>query len=355
MAREFNGKKIYAEDISASIEYKKTYLTSIENFIKKKMTEAENVRDEYISPEKLFADPEKFKKDYSQMLGILSSDGLGVPKVRRDFCGSDDFGVIYRVSLEVMEDFWFYATLTIPHGTTKAPLIIAQHGGGGTPELCNDFIGENNYTYFTKYALEQKMVVFSPQLLLWNFEKNVGECFPGYPSLEFNRDKTDRKLQRLGTSITGLEIFCIKRCIDWLETLDFVDESKIGMMGLSYGGFFSLYTTAAEPRIKATYAAGFFNDRANVVLSDWNWKNSSYTFHDAEVCGLCAPRMLILDVGREDIVFDYKYSMREAKRAARYYDYIGKSENFIFNLWDGGHKFDVQSGNFEKFFDAVIK
>ncbi|WP_438983966.1 hypothetical protein [Vulcanococcus sp.] len=35
------------------------------------------------------------------------------------------------------------------------------------------------------------------------------------------------------------------------------------MMGFSYGGFYTLYTSALDQRIKAAVVSGFFNDRAS--------------------------------------------------------------------------------------------
>ena len=72
-------------------------------------------------------------------------------------------------------------------------------------------------------------------------------------------------------------------------------------------------------RIKSIYSAASFNDQSNVFLNDWTFENQSFRFHDAEVAGLCCPRNLIIDVGREDTVFDYSYSEGEGERAEKYY------------------------------------
>ena len=125
------------------------------------------------------------------------------------------------------------------------------------------------------------------------------------------------------------------------------------MMGLSYGGYFSLYTAAADKRIKSIYAAGFFNDRTKIDFIDWRYKNSANTFCDAEVAALCAPRRLQIDVGKIDPVFDYVHSLTESERAAKYYKKFNALENFRFNLWDGGHHFDESEKGFDFFFDGI--
>jgi hypothetical protein len=50
------------------------------------------------------------------------------------------------------------------------------------------------------------------------------------------------------------------RAIDYLQTLDFVDPDRIGMVGHSYGGHSTIFTAAMEPRIKAAWANGPVSD-----------------------------------------------------------------------------------------------
>ena len=196
------------------------------------------------------------------------------------------------------------------------------------------------------------MAVFAPQLLLWNFDIETGEQKVDI-DVAYDRSEIDRRLKHLGLSITGLEVFCIRRSIDYFCSLDYIDSERIGMMGLSYGGYFSLYTAAADTRIKSIYAAGFYNDRSQVGFEGWKYKNLLNTFCDAEVAALCAPRRLWLDVGRQDPVFDYAPSVNEGKRAENYYSRFNASDNFYFNLWDGGHSFDNSEKGFEFFFDGI--
>lgn len=350
----YNGKNCYTERTENSLMYKNMYLDSINRFIDKYQLKAKSIRDEYVTPEKLAADREFYREEFLKQIGYPRFDNLSiVPNVKKEYVADDDMCSIYRLSVEVIDDFWFYGLLMIPHGDKdKFPIVIAQHGGGGTPEYCCDMNGDNNYTNFSKRALERGFIVFAPQLLLWKFDIDTGEVIPEF-SLPFNRGTIDSKLKQLGMSITGLEIFCIRRCIDYLETMDISDCDNIGMMGLSYGGFFSLYTGAADVRIKSIYSAASFNDRSNVFLNDWTFENQSFRFHDAEVAGLCCPRNLIIDVGREDTVFDYSYSEGEGDRAEKYYIYSDVADKFKYNLWDGGHRFDINGDSFERFFGEL--
>lgn len=350
----YNGKSIFEahdKDIAVGDKGRKAYLDSINRFIESKYAEGYDSRSRFIE-EELVRDPEGCRKKLLSMLGEPCPYPLTVPTATSEHLGKDDFCDIYALQIEVMPDFRFYGLLMVPFGAEHAPLVIAQHGGGSSPEICGDLLGVSNYGFFTKRALEHGMVVFAPQLLLWKFDIDTGEK-QLVNDLQYRRDSINNQLRPLGLTVTGLEIFCIRRSIDYLSTLAYVDENRIGMMGLSYGGYFSLYTAAVDTRIRSVYAAGFFNDRTKVCFIDWNYPNAANTFMDAEVAALVAPRRLQVDVGLDDPVFDYRPSENEGKRAADYYARLGAPNSFRYNLWKGGHRFDESGSGFDFFFDGI--
>ena len=339
---QYKGKNIYEENPSAADCYRQKYVDSIGRYLSELEAEAYGNREKFMLARKFPKTIEFYRENYIKMLGTPLTDyKKSVPDVKRESVTSDDVCKIYRLSIETMEQFYFYGMLMIPHGIERAPLVIAQHGGYGTPELCSDMHGKNNYNHMVQRLLERGVIVFAPQLLLWNTGEAL-ETAPSY-SVSYNREETDNKLKHYGSSITALEIYNIKRSIDYLETLDCVKADKIGMMGLSYGGFFTLYTMAADTRIVSGYSCGCFNDRTKFDTVDWTWKNSGNTYHDAEVAGLCAPRRLYLEVGKSDEVFDYQYAVKEAARVTKYFNAFHAQEKVRFHVWDGGHK--VNSDN----------
>ena len=348
----FNGKKYYRCPETDGDSYRQKYIDSINAFIEGGYAEAIGKRGEYCSPAAMAADREGFRQKYLEMIGSPEYPGY-VPQMEKEYAGEDDFCKIYRLEIKVMDNFSFYGMLMIPHGADRSPLIIAQHGGGGTPEKCSDMWGENNYGFFVKRALERGFTVFAPQILVWSYkvadENTTQACNVFYG----HRRDYDTRLKRLGLSLTGLEVFCIRRSIDALAASGLADCDRIGMMGLSYGGYFTLYTMAADTRIRAGYAGAFFNDRAHECFTDWGYKNSAFTFQDAEVAGLCAPRHLTVDVGKTDPVFKYEYSVDEAARAEEFYRAAGAEGKFTYHLWDGGHRYDLESDGFDRFFAAV--
>lgn len=352
---KYNGMECYTELPEISEKYKDMYLNSIKKFIKRKYEFSEKERSNFVNPKKMSKNRAFYVQEYQKLIGIPKiSNEYSMPKVKKEFVKKDEMCEIIRLSLEVMPEFWFYGLLFIPTmRKEKSPLVICQHGGGGSPEYCCDMNGDNNYSHFSKKMLEKGCIVFAPQILLWNYQPNSGEKFQEY-GVSYDRKKIDDELKRFGLSITGLEIYCIMRSIDYLASLQEIDDRKIGMLGLSYGGFLALRVGAFDTRIKCIYDAASFNDRYKVFLSDWIWQNDAGKIGEAELCGLCCPRRLILDVGKNDPVFDYVPSIREAERAKLYYEYSHATENFRYHLWDGEHKFDLEH-NLDFFFEGLMK
>jgi len=344
---DYKGKQIYTEDFTAANDYRNTYLDSINSYLDGMITASFEKREQFMKPSEFAADPEKFRLEYIKMLGKpLTEYKKTLPSYEKNFVASDDMCDIYRMLIETMPGFKFYGMLMIPKGLSgKAPLVICQHGGGGTPELCSDMHGKNNYSHMTRRILERNVVVFAPQLMLWNSANY---------EIKYNRGETDARLKAVGSSVTALEIYNIKKSIDCLEEMDFIDKEKIGMTGLSYGGFFTLYTMAADTRIKSGYSCGCFSDRTLRCFQDWTWENSYNKFCDAEIAGLCAPRKLYLQIGKTDAVFDYNGSVKEFDRVPKYYEAFGKAENACFDLWEGGHTVRDTDDGHNFFFKALL-
>lgn len=347
----YHGKAVYECDLSAGNICRKEYLDSINRFIEHRYSQSYEVRSDFM--ENIVEQQEDYRERYLEMIGQPVHPYPGqIPSAEMRHMGKDDFCDVYQLQIEVMPDFKFFGIFMVPFHAQKAPLVIAQHGGGSLPEICSDFLGESNYSFFTKRALERGMAVFAPQLLLWKFDADNGEKKVD-TGIAYDRGKIDSKLKQIGISITGLEVFCIRRSIDYLHCLEFIDPNRTGMMGLSYGGYFSLHTAAADKRIKSIYAAASFHDRTKISFGDWKYHNAANTFCDGEIAALCAPRRLQVDVGKSDGVFDYTHSVAEARRASRYYEAFGASECFRFHLWDGGHRFDETGAGFDFFFDGI--
>lgn len=347
---EYFGKKIWEEEPAAGDGYRSRYVEGIQAFIRNRNEACKKLRRENMPPEDVAIRQKWYRKQYEEMLGLeLFAAPVSKP-AEITYVGRDDVCEIYRLSVFITEEIPFYSMVLIPLNAAKpVPLVIAQHGGFGTPELCSDMNGKNNYNHMVQRALARGAAVLAPQLMLWSTTEQPSHR--AHP-IAHNRHRADVDLKRFGSSFTALEISGIRKSLDYVCGMQAIDPEKIFMMGLSYGGYFTLHTMAAEPRIKAGYSAGCFNDRDVYDWADWSYKSSALLFQDAEVAALCAPRKLYLQVGIQDPVFDYHSAVEEAERIGAYYAAFGASENFRFDVWEGGHTISDHDDGYRFLFDG---
>ncbi|NUM52974.1 MAG: acetylxylan esterase [Candidatus Hydrogenedentes bacterium] len=256
-------------------------------------------------------------------------------KPRYEKIADDPYATIYRVWVEVLDGVEAYGLISIPRGLTKpAPLMVCQHGGGGNPELVHGMIegvGAGNYGWMTLRALKEGYVTLEPALLF---------PYGGKENIEgLNRHQLDQQLQYLGTSILAVELYKIFRLIDVACARSEVDRDRIGMMGLSYGGLYTLYAAALDTRIGAAVSSCYFNERRRYLWQDWSFFNFMNEFNDAELCALICPRPFLIEVGDADTLFAVDGAKSEALRAKRYWDGLGISDRFVFEVFAGGHEF----------------
>ncbi|MBQ8509657.1 MAG: hypothetical protein IJ493_07095 [Clostridia bacterium] len=346
----------YTEDISASEPVRKIYADSVSNAVAVLRVAAKLRREKLVTPERMAAGREEFRAEYAHMLGIdVCRDvfGSGAPELLRTYLGEDELTTVERVLFNLCDGITFTGLLLTPkQRSAKAPLAVMQHGGGGSPQLCCDLLGPNNYGGVARRMLERGVVVFAPQMLLWNFNVPAdGGNIPSYTT-RYDRRGSDNELKQCGVSIAGLEIYEISRALDVLLELPFVDHTRVGMCGLSYGGFYTLYTMAYETRIKSGWSAAFFNDRTKYCWPDFVWKDSCGRFLDTEVAGLCAPRKLWIDVGADDAVFDNGETAELFPRVKEFFAAAGVPGNIHCNRWPGGHRFSTDDGAFDSFLEG---
>ena len=326
----------FTEEKEVSRPYRVGYLESVKGYLARLQGEAAEKRASFITPEKLAANPEHYRRAYYEMLGSPLTEYESLRQIPVT-CAEDtlvfDDGVceIRRMRLAVLGDYTVYGILFLPHDRAEdAPFVISQHGGGGTPEVCSDFYGHNNYNHQTPRLVDHGAVVFAPQLLLWN-----PEMF-GDPH---ERQRVDSDLKQVGSSITALEIFAIMRCIDYFVTQPYCNPDRIGMAGLSYGGFFTTLTAAADVRITSAYASCSFVDTIKYnSFTDWTWKNSGNLFLEAEIAALVAPRYICFDAGDQDQLFGSEGTKAEFERLKPFFAAQGAEDHIRLFTFDGYHE-----------------
>src|SRR5579885_758924 len=146
-----------------------------------------------------------------------------------------------------------------------------------------------------------------------------------------------------------------RRGIDYLETLDFVDPSRIAVIGHSLGGYNSFFLAAFDTRIgAAVVSCGLGPLAGSPKPFAWARRDgfvhfprlhayleagiAPFDFH--EVMALVAPRTLFNFSARQDPIFSNATAIEAAGRQLeKVYRLCGAPENLRFVMQDGPHGF----------------
>ncbi|MGI6081316.1 MAG: alpha/beta hydrolase family protein [Limnochordia bacterium] len=149
----------------------------------------------------------------------------------------------------------------------------------------------------------------------------------------------------LGIYTQTLNIWDVKCCVDYLETRPEVDPNRIGMMGLSYGGTMTTFTTAVEPRIKAANIMGYVNPFARFGIERGNFCGSQIVpeiykhFDTDDLAGLIAPRPLLVDMAIYDDCFYIQDLLKGYEGVKRIYEAAGAADVLHADIHPGPHSF----------------
>ena len=315
----------YREKSEDTVSYRTEYVDGLGRVIAARQAECKRIRES----RNMFENTEEKRVDFINMLGWPLTEKKPVAvEPEKIFLAKEDGMEIYRLRFEILPGLKFTGLFFKHTEDGVLPFAIASHGGLGTPELMSGVYGfTDNYNDLLMRIFKEGVNVFAPQLLLWG-SQNIGA--------PFDRKEIDAHLKQVGSSITAIEVYGIECAISYFEKQSFV--SKIGMAGLSYGGFYTLFTAAADTRIKAALSCSFFNDRDKFARSDWTWQNSAEKFFDAEVACLVYPRKLWIRIGDKDGIFVADDGIKEFERLCGLCAGVGT--DFVdFAVFDGTHEF----------------
>jgi len=237
---------------------------------------------------------------------------------------------------------------TLKPGERVKALLCAHGHGNGKDDVVGITQGEarrvftvqqHNYDYARQFAL-RGYVVMAPDWRGFG-ERKVGYEFPG-------RDGCNvvfLKALLLGLNPLTLNIWDALRCIDYLETRPEVDAKRIGMIGLSYGGTMTLFTSALDQRVKVAVVSGYLNSFKAFALDYGNFCGSQtipglLKYGEMwDYAGLIAPRPLLIESGVRDEGFPIEASRYAYSKLKEVYEVLKVPERCDVDEFDGGHRF----------------
>jgi dienelactone hydrolase len=273
-------------------------------------------------------------RGFKESIGYPAPGFVEKPSGHFDKVGEDSVATYYRCFIRVTPEMETYGLYIVPKNVKlPAPLVISQHGGGGTPEMAT-FHGGTNYHDQVRGAVAEGYVVFAPLTVMYAYHDRDH----GTPIPVDVRGILDDELRARGTTLMGVEAYKISRALDVVLKRPEVDATRVAMIGLSYGGFYTLYTTALEPRIKVAIASCSFRDKEPTGAARTDRIAGRPTdLSSVELVKLIAPRPLQVQDGVNDKGFPIDDVRRAVEKSRAFY--TSHPSDFVFEAFEGVHEF----------------
>ncbi len=247
----------------------------------------------------------------------------------------------HKIYIRSEADYWVPAYYFVPKQVQKkAPAIICLHGHSGIMP----YIGEgteqerkkskDHALDYAVYLAEHGYVTIAVVQRGWNetSHEKPHSC---------HRVTMDSFL--LGMTPVGLRTWDAMRVLDFLETREEVDATRIGAAGLSGGGTSTLFFAARDERVKVAMVAGYyctFRDSiftirhciCNCVPGIMEWGEMS------DVGALIAPRPALMISGDEDKIFPIDATKRAYAQLGKTYATLGVEGNLESDFFEGVHE-----------------
>lgn len=172
--------------------------------------------------------------------------------------------------------------------------LVALGDADWTPEMAAGLApGVPPEAQFARRLAESGFLVVIPTLIDRSdtYSGREGVRFTNQPHREF----IYRMAYEMGRHIIGYEVQKVLALVDWFAAS--VPLRPIGVIGYGEGGLLALHAAALDERIRAALVSGYFAPREEV------WSEPIYRniwsqleeLGDAEIAGLIAPRVLIIE------------------------------------------------------------
>lgn len=203
----------------------------------------------------------------------------------------------------------------------KIPAVVCIHGHGG-----------NRYTPYEKEP--------SPY-------HEFGSKLAQNGFVVISTDIGQHEIYEVGRTLMGERLWDLIRCVDYLESLPFVDTNRIACAGLSLGGEMAMWLGAMDTRIKATTVCGFLTYMDQMEKNHclcWKFPCLREAVDFPDIYGLIAPRALQCQNGEKEPPDQFPPSLAqkawlEIKVVYEKFDAVDKIELVIH---PGGHEIAIE-------------
>ena len=152
-----------------------------------------------------------------------------------------------------------------------------------------------------------------------------------------------------GATWPGLVFWDDLRTVDYLVTRPEVDPRRIGCVGISMGGYRSIFLSALDSRIRAGCVVGFMSTVQSMIhahLDTHSWVHFLPALHRyldwPDVASLTAPRSLMVLQCSRDGLFPLTGMKESLEKIATVYEQAGVKDRFTGRFYDVPHQFTRQ-------------
>ncbi len=310
---------------------------------------------DFISPEAYDRSAEGYRDYYrEEVIGRIHAPKLPL-NPRSRLIGETAGYACYEVALDVLPDFMLYGYLLLPKDIPpgeRRPVVVAQHGRGGTPRtvMSPELGGAKTYHAIGPRLAEKGYIVFAPQ--------NPYVFEDRYRQLQ-------RKANPLKLSLYAVIHAQYEQMFTWLRTLPQADAGKVAFIGQSYGGKTAVRLPPVMPEFCLAITTGDFNEGVTKMASTlypfsfalWDEYEMfefdlGNTFNYSDLAGLMAPRPFMAQRGHSDTVGWDEFVGYEYALVRKTYAQLKLSERTAIDWFDGGHEIDLEPAL--AFFDRFL-
>ncbi|MCW5981540.1 MAG: prolyl oligopeptidase family serine peptidase [Bryobacteraceae bacterium] len=286
-----------------------------------------------------------------------------------------------KVVFSTTPDFRVPAYVHIPKGLKgRAPAIVDLHSHGGMflfgKEKVIDF--GRNHPVMTEYhkvnyggrptatALARRGYVvitidafmFGERRLMMDGDLKYGWERSRYSVEDARRlnaicaskeDALAKSLTLAGIAWQGIVLADDRRTVDYLVSRPEVDPDRIGCVGISFGGYRSLFLAAMDDRIAAGCVVGFMSTvkpMARRHIDTHSWVHFVPALHRRldwpDIVAMRAPKPLLVLQCRRDGLFPLAGMEESVDKIAAIYARAGAPEGFSGRFYDVPHEFNVE-------------
>jgi len=249
-----------------------------------------------------------------------------------------------------------------PHESlqTKLPAVLAIHQHNGEFHLgkaepaawdINGKIPQLNPMYaYGRDLVAKGYVALCPDLLCFEerFDPHFGKAQDTSAGASHEIFEFTKRVQH-GSSLQAKYLHDMSVAIDILCSLDYVDTSRIGVIGHSLGGQTSLYTTWYDTRVKAGVSSCGFGTMETIINNKINHNKAMYipgfsVYADTYdiLCDI-APRAFAFTSGIKDDIFPIDGVRIIEEKAKKQYASLDAPDKLLTHIFNGGHSFDNEA------------